>query len=78
MALSGLDLASNTTWMTLFAVLHFLSLLWGLSSVFKLSLIEECLEPHPILFRFYFLTSGTLMILTNMIFAIVSIPDLSP
>lgn len=77
-ALSGLDLASNAIWMTPFAILHVMSLVWSCTSIYKLFLIEEWLEPYPVLFRIYFLTSGTLMILTNAIFGIVSIPHLGP
>lgn len=78
-ALSELDLASNATWMTLFVILHGMSLAWGVvSMLFKFRLIKGRLERKPVLFRFYFLISGTLMILTNIIFGIVSVLNLSP
>ncbi|KAG6362387.1 hypothetical protein INS49_010617 [Diaporthe citri] len=49
-----------------------MSFIWGFLSIFKLRILTK-LERRPILFRFYFLVSGVLMILANGVFGIAYI-----
>lgn len=53
-----------------------MSFIWGFLSIFKMRILEK-LERRPVVFRFYFLISGVLMVLTNGIFGVVSILDSS-